>query len=81
MGKRREEFRKYPGMIKFYIRNGEIYLKSKPDIKVAKLFNNAYEWLCMQLFTETMYDFELRFKGLFPVDCKEFLENYFNVKL
>mgnify|MGYP003287343248 CR=1 FL=1 len=80
--KRIEEFKKYPGMIKYYVRNGAIYLKNKPKGKIFKTFQgDVYAWLCKEVFTDSTYEFDLRFKGLFPVDCKEFLENYFNVKL
>ena len=76
------ELKEYPGMIKYYVRNGAIYLKNKPKGKIFKTFQgDVYAWLCKEVFTGSTYEFDLRFKGLFPVDCKEFLENYFNVKL
>ena len=69
-------------MIRYYIRNGSIFLKNKDKSKVFKTFgSDVYAWLCRDLFVDSMNEFDLRFKGLFPVDCKEFLENYFNVKL
>lgn len=79
--KRIEEFRKRPAMLKFYTKNAQRYLFTHMNSKPASYFNNSYEWMCQQLFTTSVKDFELRFKGLFPVDCKKFLENYFNIKL
>ena len=75
------EFRKYPGMIRFYLANGRAYIKEHERNTVKDLFANEYEWICMQLFTDNMEEFRLKFKGLFPIDCKDFLEKTFDIKL
>lgn len=79
--KRIEEFRKRPTMLRFYINNAQKYLSSHLNSKPAKYFNNAYEWMVQQLFYKDVGEFDLKCRGFFPVDCKQFLEDYFKVKL
>ena len=79
--KRIKEFMKYPRMVKFYISNGDKYLENHRESKTSKRFESVYEWFCAGLFTDNMDEFNMKFKGLFPVDCKVFLENMFDLKL
>ena len=80
---RLNDFKKYPNMVKLYIRGGEYYFNSKPFTKNNKIFNNVYEKFVCLLFCDNVEDFKKRFgKNLFNdgVDCKKFLEDYFNIK-
>lgn len=83
--KRIAEFKKYPNMIKLYIRAGDSFLRNHPKNKIASYYNNSYEWLTMQIFCESIKEFKVRFgPTLFEpdgADCKKFLEYYFNIKL
>lgn len=56
-------------------------METHKDSRISKSFENAYEWFCKDLFTDNLEDFRLRFKGLFPIDCKAFLEEYFGIRL
>lgn len=82
-----DEFRKHPKMVRQYIRNAEYYFVNhynNQNRKGEKLFKNVFEWFTMTVFCESMPEFRERFgKNLFDdgVDCKKFLEEYFNVSL
>lgn len=83
-GKRRESFRQYPNMVKLYCRAGEIYRRNHPDSPNCEKFKDVYEWLTFTLYCESMGEFTERFgPSLFDdgIDCKEFLQRQFNVKL
>lgn len=82
---RLKEFIMHPHMVKFYIKNGQRYMDSHPECSVHKRFKDIYEWFTMDLFTDNLAQFKQKFGGdnLFgeKIDCKKYLENYFNVKL
>ena len=75
------QFEKYPKMVKMYVGGGKFFLQSH---KLHHYFGNVYEWFTCYLFCESIQEFRERFgPNLFNggIDCKEFLENYFNIKL
>lgn len=84
--KRIEQFKANPNMVKLWIRGVYKYaLKHKEDEKssVHKYFNgNVYEWFTMQLFCNSMEDFNKKFgANMFEgkINCKTFLESYFKI--
>lgn len=85
--KRIIQFKQYPNMLRQYIRRGGQRLdnqKAKRETKSVNRFNNIYEIAVMDIFCNTVQEFRERFgKNLFNdgIDCKKFLEEYFNVKL
>lgn len=82
--KRLREFEKYPKMVKAYLGGGKIFLQNHNAWKNKKYFHNVYEWFVCYLFCDTFEEFRERFgPNLFNggVDCKEFLETYFNIEL
>lgn len=82
--KRIEEFKKYPKMVRAYIRAAHVYENSHPDSHLFVIYKDVYEWFTSDLFCSSPYEFEERFRNqLFfeKIDCKEFLQNYFNVDL
>ena len=85
--KRIEEFRKHPIMVRQYIRNASYYFDNhykNTNRKGKTLLNSVFEFFTMQVFTESMQEFKERFgPNLFDdgIDCKKFLEEYFNVSL
>ena len=82
--KRLLEFKEYPNMVKLYVRRGGQYLENHKDSKIFKYVRNAYEFFCLDVFCEGSNNrFQQMFgKSLFDdgIDCKTFLENYFNIK-
>lgn len=81
---RLKEFKKYPNMVKLYVRGGGYFLDSHPLSKIATLCKDAYQFFCFDVFCErSNIRFQEKFgKTLFDdgINCKEFLENYFNIK-
>lgn len=80
-----EYFKAYPNLVKAYIRAGRKFLDTHTHTRTAKRWGkDVYAWLCNELFCDSKADFELKFgRNLFDekVDCKQFLEQQFNVKL
>ena len=78
------DFEKYPNFVKFYLGGGKFYREHHDMWKNKRYFKNVYEWFVCYLFCDTFEEFRERFgANLFNggIDCKEFLENYFNIKL
>lgn len=83
--KRIAQFKKYPTMVRYYIKNGEKWLKNHPDTITAKRYKNVYDWFLFDVFYKkfklnkkkelTLKIFEDNFNS------KEFLEAYFKIKL
>ena len=82
--KRLLEFKEHPNMIKMYCRNGEAYRKSHPNSPNNRMFATVYDLLVFTLFADNIKDFNERFgANMFgeAIDCKKFLEDYFNITL
>ena len=80
--KRIEEFKKYKGMVKFYIRAQQKFIDSHPNSKLAKNHVSAIECFVRDVFCENAREFELIKSGMFgEPDFKKFLEEYFDIKL
>lgn len=85
--KRIIEFQKHPIMVRQYIRNASYYFDNhykNKNRQGQKPFDDVFQWFTMTVFTESMEEFRERFgRNLFDdgIDCKKFLEEYFNVSL
>lgn len=84
--KRLQEFREYPNMVKFYINKGEQYLNEHKNNKISKYCHNGYEFFCFDVFCAgSQKRFQENFSGnnLFnwSINCKDFIEQYFRIKL
>lgn len=82
--RRVEEFRRFPNMIKAYIKAGQKYRDSHPERKDVKRFASVYEWFCFNLFgdsSQKQFDKWLSTVRIEDGDYKSFIENYFDVKL
>lgn len=55
--KRLQQFKKYSGMVKAYLRCGNEYLKSHPESKTAKHFSDVYEWFVANAFFDDYRDY------------------------
>lgn len=83
---RREEFKKYPGMLKLYLRGGQEFFDTHPNSKMRSRFDgNIYDKMLYELFFDNFGDYEKVMKPeLFlddKVDSKAFLEEYFGMDL
>lgn len=81
--KRLQEFKKYPGMVKAYLRCGNEFLKSHPESKTAKRFSDVYELFVADIFFKYYKDFVKAKGGIFSdkPDYKKFIEDYFHITL
>lgn len=73
-----EEFRKYPGFVKQYIKHGQIYLDTHRHTKQGKEFANSYQLFILNVFCDNMEQYH---EIIDNNDPKEFIENEFNIKL
>ena len=80
--KRIEQFKQYPNMVKAYIRAGQKFRDTHPDAKSIKTHPTVYRQFVRDVFFERQKAFEEYEGNMFgQVDCKKFLEEYFNIKL
>lgn len=77
------EFKQYPNMVKMYLRGARYYLQNHRPTSIHRKFKDEYQYFCQHLFCYTYDEFKQKFgvDSLFPTDCKQFLEDYFKIKL
>ena len=82
---RLQDFKRYPNMVKMWCRAGQKYLDTHPDSNISEeYYENAFEWFVSTVFFKDIYEFRKKTAAnLFydKVDCKQFLMDYFNIKL
>ena len=82
---RLQEFKEHPNMVKLYCRGGGKFLDNHKNSKISKYCKDAYEFFCFDVLCKRSHTvFQNKFGGnnLFgeKINCKKFLENYFNIK-
>lgn len=78
------DFKKYPKLLKRWLTAGQIWWDTHPNASSRKKFANIYELMVHNLFYSSYDKFRRSIDGdLFgdKIDCKEFLEQYFNIEL
>lgn len=79
-----KEFKRYPNLVKAWLQAGKRWWENHPNIKTHKNFRSIYEVFVGNLFFESYEDTMRSIRGeLFndPIDCKNFLEDYFKINL
>ena len=80
-----EDFKKYPNMLRQYIRNAKVYFDTHPNIAAHKWAANIYEWVFAEMLFARHSDYMDKFKNtLFPPEeswYKNRLEEMFKVDL
>lgn len=77
-----EEFKRYPNMVKAYIRAGQKFRDNHPDAAFTQRYENIYDAFVRFLFYERDHEFQQDKFGLFgKIDCKKFLMDYFTIEL
>lgn len=79
-----EEFKRYPNLVKAWLRAGQKWWDNHPNIKTRQKFNSIYEVFVGNLFFVSYEDTMRSVRGeLFnnPIDCRKFLEEYFKINL
>lgn len=76
------DFKANPRLVKFWLRNGEIWWNTHKLEKTKKKFKNHYEVFVRNIFFESYEEFNDAINNMFgTIDCKRFLENYFKIEL
>lgn len=55
--KRIDDFKRWPGMIRAYLRNGDAFLNSHPTSKTALKYANVYEWFVADVLYASWNDY------------------------
>lgn len=81
--KRIADFKKYPNIVKAYLRAGQKFRASHPDGKNAQMFPDVYTWFVRDVFyPDVPRKWEELNSGMFEhPDYKQFIEQYFNITL
>ena len=82
--KRLQEFKKYPGMVKAYLRYGNEYLRSHPESELAKQYSDVFEYFVANAYFDNHKDYaKAKLEGTFfdKTDYKQLIEDYFKIKL
>lgn len=76
------EFIENPRMVKMWLKAGTKWWDTHPNIMSKKKYSSVYELFVQIVFFRNHQDFILATNNIFgKVDCKQFLEDYFNIKL
>lgn len=78
-----DEFKKYPGMVRFYIKNAQAHMILHPQYKINELFKSAEELLAFTLLCENMEQWRiLTSPDLFgeTFNAKKWLSYTFNLQ-
>ena len=80
--KRLEAFKKWPNMVKAYIKAQQAFRETHPKSANVMLYPTVYDWF----FREAFFDGQQKYKDycnqLFEkVDAKTYIEDYFDIKL
>ena len=79
-----EDFKQYPRMVRLYIRAEMVFWDNHPDLKTRQHVKDPYQWFVLQIFCTSIQEFKDKFgKNLFDdgIDCKKYLEDYFDINL
>lgn len=80
--KRILEFKKYPKMLKLWIKKRDIWYRNYRKQGKTKVFMNSIDAMAYQLYCDNMVDFKEKTYGMFGrFNWKEFFEKEFNIDL
>lgn len=76
------EFKRYPGMVRCYIKAGKRWWDSHPNLETKQHFSSVYEMFIATTFYHHLHEYFNKKPTLFgPEDYKSMLESYFKVNL
>lgn len=79
---RLSEFQRYPGMVRCYIKAGQRWWDSHPDIKTKGHFSSVYEMFVATTFYHHLHEHFKNKTALFgSEDYKSMIESYFKISL
>ena len=80
--KRREDYRKHPGLLKAQIKATKVFWDNHPHSSIHRHYGSVYDKFYGELFYHSMREYIDDNEGLiFPRDTKAILENYFKIDL
>ena len=79
--KRFNEFKKYPKLVKCWIKAQEVFRETHQDSRCVKLYGDVYENFYFELFREKARKIPLNKNSIFPVDYKKEIEKIFAINL
>ena len=80
--KREDEFRKYPKLLKAWLKAGRRYIETHPGSVVEKKYGDEYAYFYRNMYCASEQEYQHVATGLFgKPDFKGFLEKYFNIEL
>lgn len=81
-GKRLEQFKQHPNLVKAWVRAAQRFLITHPDSKTAANMANGYDMFVQNVFCESKaYEFQKLKDGVIGnIDSKVALEDYFGIK-
>ena len=81
-GKRLEQFKAHPNLVKAWVRAAQRFLVTHPDCKTASTMANGYDMFVQNVFCESKsYEFQKLKNGIVGnIDSKQALEDYFGIK-
>ena len=81
----RADFKKYPKMLKLWVKAYYTWFKNHPNVKSAKTFDSVYDAVYMKLFCKNMAEFNAALApplwSEYQLDTKKYLEEYFGIDL
>lgn len=78
------DFIEHPKLVKLWIKAGEYYFNTHPNVKSCEKFGDVYRLFYQDIFCKSYNDFLIKTsRDLWggQIDCKQFLEQFFNIKL
>ena len=80
--KRLEQFKKWPNMVKAYIKAQHAFRENHPTSLNARRYPTVYDWFFREAFFDKQKQYDDYCNQLFDkVDAKTYIEEYFNIKL
>lgn len=80
--KRLDQFKKYPNIVKAYIKAQQAFRDTHPTSKNSKRYPTVYDWFLREAFFERQKNYEDYCNSLFEKpNAKAYIEDYFNIKL
>lgn len=79
--KRLEQFKRWPNMVKAYIRAEQKFRDSHPDSTNVRLYPTVFDWFFREVFFDKQKKYNDYCNQLFEkVDAKQYIEQYFGIK-
>lgn len=82
---RLEEFKRYPGMVRLYIKAAQKFLNNHPNSSMLNYIKDAVEWFIFSLHCNSIEDWNQRFKSkdLFSerFDCHAYIQREFGIDI